>query len=60
VDPLVPRLLIAGAVIVCMGVAIATTGAAVGEGAAWKGLAVGVLGFGLIISGLLRYRKPPV
>ena len=60
VDPLVPRFLIAGAVIVCMGIAIAMTGAAVGEGAVWKGAAVGALGIGLIVSGLLRHRKPPV
>ena len=58
-DPLIPRFLIAGAVIVCMGVAIAVTGAGVGDGALWKGGAVALLGSGLIVSGLVRYWKPP-
>lgn len=57
--PLVPRFLAAGAVIICMGVAIATTGAGVGERAIWKGAAVAAMGVALIITGLVRYGKPP-
>jgi hypothetical protein len=59
VDPLVPRFVIAGLVIVCMGVAIAVTGAAVGEGALWKGAGLGALGIGFIATGALRYWNKP-
>ncbi len=59
-DPLVPRFVTAGAVIVFGGIAIATMGAGVGEGAVWKGAAVAVVGLALIVSGLKRYWKPPM
>jgi hypothetical protein len=59
VDPLVPRFVIAGLVIVCMGVAIAVTGAAVGEGALWKGAALSTMGIAFIVTGALRYWKRP-
>ncbi|HEY3967307.1 MAG TPA: hypothetical protein VGM05_22295 [Planctomycetaceae bacterium] len=58
-DPLVPRFVAAGAIIVFGGIAIAATGAGVGEGAVWKGAAVAAVGIALIVSGLLRYWKPP-
>lgn len=58
-DPLVPRFVIAGLVIVCMGVAIAMTGAAVGEGALWKGAGLSVMGIAFIVTGALRYWKRP-
>lgn len=58
-DPLISRFLTAGAVIVCMGVAMATTGAGVGEGAIWKGAVVAAMGVGLVVTGVVRYWKPP-
>ena len=48
------RFLLAGAVIIAGGIAIALSGAGVGEGALWKGAAVALLGAGLIATGLLR------
>ena len=48
------RFILAGAVIIAGGVAIAMTGAGVGEGALWKGAAVAALGAGLIVTGFLR------
>jgi hypothetical protein len=57
-NPVSARLIIAGALIVFMGVAIALTGAGVGEYPVQKGAVVGMLGIGLIGSGLFRIRKP--
>ena len=50
--PLRIRYVIAGTVIIVAGVAIAITGAGVGEGALWKGIAVAVVGAALISTGL--------
>lgn len=53
-NPLALRFVIAGTVIVIGGIAIAVTGAGVGEGAVWKGALVALAGFGLIVSGVSR------
>ena len=58
-NPLAFRFVFAGIVIIVAGIAIATSGAGVGEGAVWKGSLVGAAGAGLIISGLLRQFRPP-
>jgi hypothetical protein len=59
VHPLTIRFAVAGLVIIVGGVAIAATGAGVGEGAVWKGALVAAAGAGLIVSGIVRFRKPP-
>lgn len=53
-SPLALRFLIAGLIIVGGGIAIAATGAGVGEGAGWKGAVVILAGVGLMVSGWLR------
>lgn len=53
-NPLALRFVIAGGVILVGGIAIAVTGAGVGEGAHWKGAVVMLAGIGLILSGILR------
>ncbi|MBS0260540.1 MAG: hypothetical protein JSS02_01180 [Planctomycetes bacterium] len=57
--PIGIRLLIAGIVMVVMGVAIARTGAAVGDHPVVKGSVVGALGACFIISGIRKFRTPP-
>jgi hypothetical protein len=59
VNPLAFRFIFAGIVIIVAGIAIATSGAGVGEGAVWKGSLVAAAGGGLIVSGLLRQFRPP-
>lgn len=58
-NPLSLRFLIAGSVIVVGGIAIAVTGAGVGEGAGWKGAVVIAAGAGLIVSGWMRRAGAP-
>lgn len=58
-SPLALRFIIAGAVIVAGGIAIAFTGAGVGEGAIWKGAVVVLAGLGLIVSGWQRRSEFP-
>jgi hypothetical protein len=53
-NPLSIRFIIAGSVILAGGVAIAITGAGVGEQAGLKGTIVILAGLGLIISGWLH------
>jgi hypothetical protein len=59
VNPLAFRFIFAGIVIIVAGIAIATSGAGVGEGAVWKGSLVAVAGAGLIVSGFMRQFRPP-
>lgn len=58
-NPLALRFIIAGSAIVVGGIAIAVTGAGVGEGAVWKGGVVILAGIGLIASGLARNTNAP-
>jgi len=58
-NPLNLRFIIAGVVIIVAGIAIATTGAGVGEGAVTKGAIVAAAGGGLIATGIMRQFRPP-
>jgi hypothetical protein len=57
--PLTLRFIIAGIVVAAGGIAIAVTGAGVGEGAVWKGSVIAIAGAGLIVSSILRQFRPP-
>lgn len=52
--PLTIRFIIAGLTVIAGGIAIAVTGAGVGEGAVWKGALVAAIGVSLIVAGLRR------
>lgn len=56
-DRLALRFVVAGIVIVAGGIAIATTGAGIGEAPEWKGAVVVSLGIGLIVSGIRRQMR---
>lgn len=56
-DRLALRFVVAGIVIIVGGIAIATTGAGIGEAPEWKGALVAALGAGLIVSGVRRQMR---
>jgi hypothetical protein len=59
VKPLTLRFIIAGTVIIVAGIAIAVTGAGVGESPEAKAAVVAAAGAGLIVTGILRQFRPP-